>query len=291
MNIEFMFLVHRFDFLGVAEKCLLVDLFDRSEGLLALRQADLECLLRRHLRPLCWDPQAARRQAEADARWLDRRACSVLVFGQAGYPAWLAAIDEPPFVLFCHGQPPSDRQDLLAVVGTRHPSEPARMAAWELGRECAEADIGLVSGLAQGIDGAAHAGCVLQGGYTVGILAGGIDQVQPRSHRLLVARMIDAGGAVMSEYGPGTLTRKWHFPIRNRIISGLCPAVVVVEAPVKSGALITAQYGLEQGRDVYVHTAGCESFLGTGTSNLAESGAPIIQSLRDLDGYGANPHP
>jgi DNA processing protein len=139
--------------------------------------------------------------------------------------------------------------------------------------------VGLVSGLAFGIDAAAHAGAVQLDGYSVAVLAGGIDLVQPRSNARLAARMVDAGGTLLGEFGPGTVAKKWHFPVRNRIISGLCPALVVVEAPEKSGALITARYALDQGRDVYVHAAGCQGPRGTGTKILAEAGAVVIRGI------------
>ncbi len=289
MNRDVLLLINRLDFLNLAEKILARELFDQVETLLVPDLADWEQIVGRRFRAKSWDVDLSRRLAEADACWLASGRGGVLQFGQAGYPPWLATINEAPYLLFFSGRPPEPEQVLLAVVGTRQPSEAGRLAAWEMGRECALAGCGLVSGLARGIDGAAHAGCVRSGGYSVGVLAGGVDQISPRSHRLLARGMIDAGGALMSEFGPGTATMKWHFPVRNRIISGLCPATVVIEAPEKSGALITAQYGLEQGRDVYVHRAGVESPQGTGTSHLADSGATVIRSLGELDGYGPRP--
>jgi DNA processing protein len=282
MDIDCLLLVHRMDGLRPAEKALVADTFDDPAILVRLDRSDIEDLIGRRLGAGGWQLEAWRRQAAADRRWLEAGQGGCLWRGGAGYPAWLAEIDEPPFGLFWRGHPPRNDLALLAAVGTRRPSEYGRLAAWELGRDCARAGVGLVSGLAFGIDAAAHAGAVQLDGYSLAVLAGGIDLVQPRTNARLAARLIDAGGTLLAEFGPGTVAKKWHFPVRNRIISGLCPALVVVEAPEKSGALITARYALDQGRDVYVHTAGCQGPRGTGTKNLAEAGAVAIRGLDDL---------
>ncbi len=131
-----------------------------------------------------------------------------------------------------------------------------------------------MSGLARGIDREAHEGCVEAGGRSVAVLGNGIDLVYPASSRPTAMALLARGGAILSEYPPGVPPLQYHFPARNRIISGLCRAVVVVQAPERSGALITAEYALDQGRDLWVHAAGLQGSAGAGTRRLADSGAP-----------------
>jgi DNA processing protein len=151
-----------------------------------------------------------------------------------------------------------------------------------LGGDLAREGIGVASGLARGIDREAHEGCVAAGGYSIAVLGNGIDLLYPSSSAPLARALLKGGGVVVSEYPPGTPPLRFHFPARNRIISGLSRSVVVVQAPARSGALITAEYALEQGRDMYVHSAGLAGSAGDGTRRLAESGAPVIGSCEDI---------
>jgi len=163
------------------------------------------------------------------------------------------------------------------------------IAARELGTRLAAAGLPVISGLARGIDVAAHEGA-LGRGVTGAILASGIDMVTPSSHRAQAARIIDSGGFLASEYAPGIAPRKYHFPARNRIISGLARGVVVVQAPARSGALITAEYALDQGRDLFVHRAGLDVAAGAGGAELAADGAYVIDGADDvLEDWGIAP--
>jgi DNA processing protein len=134
----------------------------------------------------------------------------------------------------------------------------------------------VVSGLALGIDALAHRGNLDGGAPTVAVLGSGLDWVYPVSNRALARRIVESGGVLLSEYPPDTKPFRWNFPARNRIISGLARGVLIVEAPKRSGALITAQFALDQGRDLLVASAGCSSPLGVGTKKLAEDGALVI---------------
>ena len=166
---------------------------------------------------------------------------SVEFRGAIGYPRALGALPNAPDVLFVHGTDLATHSDrAVAVVGTRRCSPYGRNLAEAYGRAIAEAGWLLVSGLARGIDGAAHRGTVAGAGPGIAILGCGLDVDYPREHRSLADRLIDGGGSIVSEYPPGTPPEGWRFPPRNRIISGLSKAVVVVEAAVKGGALITA---------------------------------------------------
>jgi DNA processing protein len=167
-------------------------------------------------------------------------------------------------------------------VGTRRPSPAAAAAAYSLGKEFGLSGVPVVSGLALGIDALAHRGNIEAGAPAVAVLGCGPDQMYPLSNRDLARRILSGGGALVSEYPPGTGVRKWNFPARNRIISGLSRLVVIVEAPESSGALITASFALEQGRDLVVARAGVSSSRGQGTARLAEDGAGVIGSAAEI---------
>jgi DNA processing protein len=142
--------------------------------------------------------------------------------------------------------------------------------------------IPVVSGLALGIDTAAHEGVLAGGGRTAAVLGCGADRIYPGSNRKLARSILESGGALISEYSPGTLPLRHHFPERNRLISGLCRKAVIVQAPARSGALITADYALEQNRDCCVMSCGLEGPAGEGTLKLFLEGAPVIRDLGDL---------
>ncbi len=191
------------------------------------------------------------------------------------YPARLRLIEMPPRVLFVRGSDAAlDSAASVAVVGTRRPSDLGRRTAARIGAALARAGALVVSGLAIGIDGAAHAAVVEAGGLTVAVIGGGHGRLSPPSHDRLAAAIIEGGGAVISEHAPAVMPSKGTFPRRNRVISGLADAVVVVEAGARSGALLTAAWALEQGR---------ECFLVPGTIESPES-AGCLAWLRDYGG-------
>jgi DNA processing protein len=204
-----------------------------------------------------------------------------------GFPAVLAEIADPPWLLWGRGSWPEEGLFRVAVVGTRQPTEAAKRAAVRFGTELAAASVVVVSGLARGIDACAHAGA-LESGLTVAVLGNGIDTVSPIGNRRLAARILAAGGALVSEYGPGDVALPYRFVARNRLISGLCRSVMVVQAPVKSGALITADFALDQGRDVVVHPVGLEGERGAGTRDLSRQGAPVVETFEGLQAVWRN---
>jgi DNA processing protein len=170
----------------------------------------------------------------------------------------------------------------VAIVGTRRATTYGLRLARSFGQAVAAAGWPVVSGLARGIDGAAHIGCLDAGGIGVAVLGCGVDVAYPPEHRRLVARLLEAGGAVISEYAPGAPPEAWRFPPRNRIISGLAPVVVVVEAGVKGGALITAARGLEQGRLVLAVPGDIGRATSRGTNLLIRDGAHPVLDVDDL---------
>ncbi len=177
----------------------------------------------------------------------------VVILEEPAFPERLAKIPLPPSVLFVAGDPGVlGRPRAVAVVGTRRPSGHGRAIAGRIARALVAADATVVSGLAYGIDGAAHEATLRSGGTTFAVIGGGHARLGPRPHDRLAEAIVAAGGAVVSEYAPDTEPTSGTFPRRNRIISGLAWASVIVEAPARSGALITASWALEQGRDVFV---------------------------------------
>lgn len=213
-----------------------------------------------------------------------------LVIGDPTYPARLRLIELPPRVLFVRGADTAlESPAIVAVVGTRRPTDQGRRTAHRIGSALARAGAVVVSGLALGVDGAAHAAAVESSGTTVAVIGGGHGHLAPVAHDRLAAAIVAAGGAVISEHAPGVPPSRGTFPRRNRLISGLADAVVVVEAGVRSGALLTAAWALEQGRELFLvpgpidspESAGCLAWLRD-FGGLTRIVAGVPQLLEDL---------
>lgn len=206
----------------------------------------------------------------------------IVTMDDAAYPARLRDMYDPPVLLYGKGSMPLfDEEAAVAVVGTRKCSPYGTRAASQLGYELARQGGLVISGLAKGIDGAAHQGALRAGGFTAAVLGGGADVIYPPENRRLYED-IAATGVLLSEYPPGTEPRGGHFPVRNRIISGLSLAVVVVEAPEKSGALITARLAAEQGRDVFAVPGNIDQPSFVGSNRLLRDGAIMVSSGWDV---------
>jgi len=209
------------------------------------------------------------------------------------YPVLLGAIHDPPAGLFVRGAAEVDvlGRACVGVVGARSCSPYGAQVARMLGRELAAAGLVVVSGLARGIDGEAHRGALEAGGMTVAVLGCGVDRDYPASHAELAAR-IRATALVLSEYAPGVEPTPWRFPARNRIIAGLCAATIVVEARERSGALITADLALEEGREVLAVPGEITSALSKGTNDLLRLGAtPLTEAGDALELFGLSREP
>jgi DNA processing protein len=208
------------------------------------------------------------------------------------FPPLLRAIHDPPPGLFLRGdaEPKLLARPAVAVVGARACSGYGASVARSLARELAAAGLVVVSGLARGIDAEAHRGALEADTATVAVLGCGIDRDYPASHAEL-ARRVAATGLIVSEYAPGVEPAPWRFPARNRIVAGLCAATVVVEARERSGALITADLALEEGREVFTVPGEITSALSAGTNDLLKLGASPLTSARDvLHSFGIEPH-
>jgi len=197
------------------------------------------------------------------------------------YPAWLRAIPDPPAVLYCDGLPePQDRQ-AVAIVGTRQATSYGLRVTETLARELSLMGFTIVSGLARGIDAAAHRAALAAGGRTIAVLGCGLDIAYPPEHTPLQAE-IAGYGAVLTEFAHGTPPRPSHFPQRNRIISGLSLGVVIVEADENSGSLITARLALEQGREVFAVPGPIDAPLSLGPHGLIKQGAKLVETVDDI---------
>lgn len=215
------------------------------------------------------------RLAERGIRWLPR--------SDPGFPALLRSIHDPPPGLFLRGSADPDvlARPAVALVGARACSGYGSHIARMLGRELASAGLVVLSGLARGIDGEAHRGALEPGGVTVAVLGCGADRDYPAAHAELARRIADRG-LVVSEYAPGVEPAPWRFPARNRIIAGLAHATVVVEARERSGALITADFALEEGREVFACPGEITSALSDGTNALLRLGATPLTKADDV---------
>ncbi len=194
----------------------------------------------------------------------------------------LPHIPDPPKKLFIRGELPGKRVKTVAIVGTRKPSAYGREIATKIASECAKNGIVVVSGLALGIDSIAHKAAIDSGGKTIAILANGVDKIYPRSHENLGQKILQTNGAILSEYPNNTPARPWQFLARNRIVSGLADAVVIVEAASRSGTLSTANHALDQGKEIFAVPGNITSPLSAGCNQLIKNGANPLTSVEDL---------
>ena len=201
--------------------------------------------------------------------------------GDPRYPALLACTEDPPPVLWCHGHQELLSKLAVAIVGSRAATPYALQVARRLAAELAERGIVVVSGLARGADSAAHQGCLDAGGETIAVLGSGLDRIYPSEHKKLAAE-ISSKGLLASELGPGGAPLPDHFPLRNRIISGISLGTVVVEASESSGSLITAACALRQGRDVMAVPGSVLSGRNRGSHQLLKDGAKVVETADDI---------
>jgi DNA processing protein len=227
------------------------------------------------------DP-AVRAGTSAAMRWLERPGQSLLVFGQPGYPALLAEIPDPPALLFVAGDVAVLEHPQLAIVGSRRASRPGLDTAAAFSRSLARIGFSITSGLALGVDGAAHQAALDAGGTTIGVLGTGLEKLYPQRHRQLAADMAAQGGAVISEMPLDAGPNAGNFPRRNRIISGLSLGVLVIEASIASGSLITARLAAEQGREVFAIPGSIHHPGAKGCHQLIRDGAQLVESIEHI---------
>lgn len=272
----------RMDFLRSHEKMLLAETADSREALLALRVRDVEAIILRNVKQECWQPRVYWEKALRDSEFFAARGIEFISIADPRYPPQLREVYRPPFGLYLRGSLPDPECPAVGIVGTRVPTGRGLHAAFVLASELSSKGVCVISGLARGIDAAAHRGALKGSGKTIAVLPGGIETIYPSSNKALAASIIDFGGALVTEYPPCSLIHRYRFPERNRIIAGLSRSCVVVEAPIGSGALITADHALTEGRDVFVHGACIGSSRDSGAETLASQGAGIVNNAQDL---------
>jgi len=237
---------------------------------------------------------AAKRQARQQIDVLYRNRISLVCHDSPGYPKQLRSVDDFPVLLFYQGKISHLEKPAVALVGSRAATGYGRDISYKLAAGLAGQGIVVISGVALGIDTMAHRGALAAGGLTAGVLGCGLDVVYPRANRDLY-RQISDNGVLLSEYPCGTRPDGFRFPARNRIISGLVAGVVVVEATIKSGSLITARLALDQGREVFAVPGRIDSAKSDGAHRLLQQGAHLVRTVDDiiselgLSGFGAGP--
>jgi DNA processing protein len=229
--------------------------------------------------------------AEEECRRLDASEARLVTFTSTDYPKSLFEINDPPPFLYVKGELRS-REPAVAIVGSRRATSYGLLTTGRLSEALARHDIAVISGMARGVDTAAHKGTLTAGGRSIGVLGCGIDKIYPPENRLLFEEMASQG-CLVSEFPLGTLPLAENFPRRNRIISGLSQGVLVVEAAEKSGSLITAQYALEHGREVFAVPGNITFATSRGTNRLIKQGAKLVDCVEDileeLSGYYVQP--
>lgn len=220
-------------------------------------------------------------EIETALRWLDSPAHRLLTLADPAYPAALLEIPDPPILLYAQGDMSLLQRPALAIVGSRNATAPGRENAENFAATLGDAGLVIVSGLALGIDAAAHRGALRSRSSTIAVLGTGIDIVYPSRNRELHAAIAESG-LLLSEFPLGTPPTAYNFPRRNRIISGLSRGVLVVEAALESGSLITARQAGEQGRDIYAIPGSIHSPLSRGCHTLIRQGAKLVESAQDI---------
>lgn len=224
----------------------------------------------------------ARRRAERELLEARRRGFQIVGLDDTDYPAALKATYDPPPVLYVKGKLAFEAAASVAIVGSRAATTRGRVLARSLASDLAAQGALIVSGLARGIDAEAHRGALAASGRTVAVLGSALDRVYPGEHAGLASAIAESGGAVISEFPLGTGPERFHFPRRNRVIAGLGQAVLVVEAALKSGALSTARFALEEGREVMAVPGHPSEPLAEGTNGLLRDGACLVRSAADV---------
>lgn len=270
--------------IGPRAAAKLLERFGSAEAAFNATRAELESL---RLRPEAIDSIRARdlfEKAESEIERVRELGADLLLLDDGVYPALLREIFDPPITLYLKGEwAACFDQPCVAIVGSRRSSTYGQNAASMLARDLAKRGLTIISGLARGIDAAAHRGALEAGGRTLAVIGTGLDQVYPRDHKKLAEEITAAGGAVVSEFPLETPPAPQNFPYRNRVISGLSLGVLVVEAAENSGSLITARLALEQGREVFAVPGNITSRNSFGTNYLIKgAGAKLVQQWQDI---------
>jgi DNA processing protein len=267
--------------LGVRGAHRLVEHFGSAQGAYMASLTELEsCGIPARVAQAIF-AQAGLQEATRDLETSAQAGCQVVAYSSDDYPALLKQTPDPALVLYIRGDVKLLSQHAVGIVGTRRPTVYGSQVAQRLARDLAQRQLVIVSGLARGIDSAAHRGTLEAGGKTVAVLGSGIDVIYPRENKRL-AEQIAESGALISEFPPGTSPSPENFPIRNRTISGLSLGVIVVEAAEYSGSLITARLAVEQNREVFAVPGNITSAQSFGPNHLIKQGAKLVDEWMDV---------
>lgn len=289
-------------FLSYKEKQLIEDKLDNVGQLSSLSIDDVFSIINRVAPRAKWQGSEYEKYAKRSYALLKAFDIKIIKHNDPNFPYLLKEIYDTPYVLFYRGNIKCLYEDCVAIVGTRRPTQKAMEATYYLARDLAQVNKTIVSGLALGIDTFAHKGSLsAENGKTVAILPCGLDVIYPSTNKKLASQIIQRDGCLISEYPPGEEPLKWHFLARNRIISGLSRATIVMEAPVKSGSLITADYAIEQNRDLLFHKVAKdfdesdfgkrlnqqkrEKKTGYSSINYINDGAVVVENAQDVIQY------
>lgn len=218
---------------------------------------------------------------EAEQKWYETHG-TILTLKDPRYPVLLKELADPPLVLYVSGDSSLLSAVQLGMVGSRHPSPQGSATAEQFARALSEKGLVITSGLAAGIDAACHRGALAARGKTIAVMGTGLNQIYPSAHQGLAEKLVQEGGAVVSEFPLNTPPSPWNFPRRNRIISGLSLGVLVVEAALRSGSLITARYAMEQNREVFAIPGSINQPLARGCHQLLRQGAKLVETVDDI---------
>jgi DNA processing protein len=218
---------------------------------------------------------------DEDLSWLTQKNNYAITLNDINYPSQLKEIADPPPILFVRGNPELLLLPQISIVGSRNPSSMGEETAFNFAKTLSQHGFVITSGLALGIDAASHRGALNAKGFTLAVAGTGLDRVYPARHKDLALEIVESG-ALISEFPPGTTAKANHFPRRNRIISGLCQGLLVVEAAKQSGSLITARMALEQNREVFAIPGSIHNPLARGCNALIREGAKLVETTQDI---------
>ncbi len=223
-----------------------------------------------------------RKNLEKYAKYMEKNKIEIVNYKDSRYPTKLKYITNKPIVLYMKGDISNLNNESAAIVGSRNCSLYGKKNASFFSYELAKRNVNIVSGLAKGIDAVAHFNAIKAKGKTIAVIGNGMDDIYPKENLKLAEKILENDGLIISEYIIGTKPEKQNFPKRNRIISGISDAVIVVEASKKSGALITANYGIEQGKEIWAIPGNINSYTSIGTNNLIKDGANVLTNIGDI---------
>lgn len=280
-NLQYWLALTRVDGLGVRGAQGLLERFGSPQAVYMASLTELEsCGLAACVAQALF-AQAGLKEAEKEIEEAAKAGCDLIAYGNDDYPPLLKQLPDPPLVLYVRGDAKLLSRHAVAIVGTRRPTAYGSQVGHRLARDLAERQLVIVSGLARGIDSTAHRGALEGNGKTVAVLGSGADVIYPKENKRLAEKIIETG-AVISEFPLGTAPTPENFPIRNRIISGLCLGVVVVEAAEYSGSLITARLAVEQNREVFAVPGNITSAQSFGPNHLIKQGAKLVDQWVDV---------